>query len=166
MDPKPIKRSENIMKLSREHHFSLLFCWKIREGIKKKVAPWRIVQYVRYFWDENLQHHFKEEEEILFAPLPDDEMVIKAFEEHVAIKQGVEALYTSPEQELWEELAKFVDLLDKHVRYEERQLFPHLETVLTGPQLDIIGRQLNAAHASPLKDDYEDEFWKEKNASL
>lgn len=166
MDPRPIKRSENIMKLSREHHFSLLFCWKIREGVKKKIAPWRIVQYVRYFWDANLQPHFKEEEQILFAPLPDDAMVAKAVEEHAAIKQGIEAIYTSSEAEMWEELAKFADLLDKHVRYEERQLFPHIESVLTGAQLDDIGRQLNAAHTSPLKDDYEDEFWKEKSASL
>jgi len=30
MKTKPIKRNENIMKLSKEHHFSLLFCWKIR----------------------------------------------------------------------------------------------------------------------------------------
>ncbi len=165
MDPKPIKRSDNIMKLSREHHFSLLFCWKIREGIKKKTAPWRMIQYVRYFWGAHLQPHFKEEETILFAPLQ-DEMVWKAIEEHEAIQQGVDALNQLPEENTADALAKFADQLDKHVRYEERELFPHLERTLTEAQLEAIGRQLNALPADPLKDDYEDEFWKEKSASL
>lgn len=165
MDPKPISRSGSIMKLSREHHFSLLFCWKIREGVKKKVAPWRMLQYVRYFWDACLHPHFTEEEEVLFAPLR-DEMVLKAIEEHEAIQQSVEALHSTAEKNTAEALLKFADQVDKHVRYEERQLFPHLENTLTEAQLEDIGRQLNALPADPLKDDYEDEFWKERNPSL
>ncbi|HEX5026508.1 MAG TPA: hemerythrin domain-containing protein [Agriterribacter sp.] len=165
MNPKPIRRSENIIKLSREHHFSLLFCWKVREGLKKRTAPQRIVQYVQYFWSNHIQPHFLEEEEILFAPLQ-DEMVLKAMEEHAAIREGIEALTVLPPENITDELAKLADQLDKHVRYEERQLFPHLERTLTGPQLTDIGRQLNAQPADSLKDDYEDEFWKEKNASL
>ena len=100
------------------------------------------MQYVRYFWDANLQPHFKEEEEILFAPLSDDEMVVKAIEEHAAIKQGIEALNASPEQKLLDELTKFVDLLDKHVRYEERSCF-HMESVLTVHSLISAGNWCN-----------------------
>lgn len=165
MDTKPIKRSADIMKLSREHHFSLLFCWKIREGVKKKTAPWRIMQYVQYFWDEHLRPHFAEEEAILFAPLQ-DEMVLKAIAEHEVIKQRVEALKVLPDINAADEFMKFADELDKHVRYEERELFPYLEKNLTEAQLEAIGRRLNALPADPLQDDYEDEFWKEKNASL
>lgn len=165
MKPKPIRRSESIMKLSREHHFSLLFCWKIREGLKKRTAPQRMVRYAQYFWSNHIQPHFLEEEEILFAPLQ-DEMVLKAMEEHAAIREGIEALTVLPPENITDELAKLADQLDKHVRYEERQLFPHLESVLSDAQLESIGAQLNALPSAILKDDYQDEFWKEKNASL
>ena len=165
MKPKPIRRSESIMKLSREHHFSLLFCWKIREGLKKRTAPKRMVQYAQYFWSNHIQPHFLEEEEILFAPLQ-DEMVLKAMEEHAAIREGIEALTVLPPENITDELTKLADQLDKHVRYEERQLFPHLESVLSDAQLESIGAQLNAVPSPALKDDYPDEFWKEKNASL
>ncbi|WP_152268947.1 hemerythrin domain-containing protein [Agriterribacter humi] len=165
MKPKPIRRSESIMKLSREHHFSLLFCWKIREGLKKRTAPKRMVQYAQYFWSNHIQPHFLEEEEILFAPLQ-DEMVLKAMEEHAAIREGIEALTVLPPENITDELTKLADQLDKHVRYEERQLFPHLENVLSDAQLESIGAQLNALPSAALKDDYQDEFWREKNASL
>lgn len=165
MKPKPIRRSESIMKLSREHHFSLLFCWKIREGLKKRTAPKRMVQYAQYFWSNHIQPHFLEEEEILFAPLQ-DAMVLKAMEEHAAIREGIEALTVLPPENITDELTKLADQLDKHVRYEERQLFPHLENVLSDAQFESIGAQLNALPSAALKDDYQDEFWKEKNASL
>jgi iron-sulfur cluster repair protein YtfE (RIC family) len=165
MKPKPIRRSESIMKLSREDHFSLLFCWKIREGLKKRTAPKRMVQYAQYFWSNHIQPHFLEEEEILFAPLQ-DEMVLKAMEEHAAIREGIEALTVLPPENITDELTKLADQLDKHVRYEERQLFPHLENVLSDAQLESIGAQLNALPSAALKDDYQDEFWREKNASL
>lgn len=33
-----MKRNENLVPLSRDHHFGLLCCWKIRQGIKKEVS--------------------------------------------------------------------------------------------------------------------------------
>ena len=165
MSPTPIRRSESIMKLSREHHFSLLFCWKIREGLKKRTAPHRIVQYAQYFWSNHIEPHFREEEEILFAPLQ-DEMVLKAMEEHAAIREAIEALAVLPPQNIPDELAKLADQLDRHVRYEERQLFPHLENALNDAQLESISARLNSVSPTTLKDDYQDELWKERNASL
>lgn len=32
-----MKRNENLIPLSREHHYGLLCVWKIREGVKKKI---------------------------------------------------------------------------------------------------------------------------------
>lgn len=159
MEPKPIKRSDSIVKFSREHHFSLLFSWKIRQGIKKHVAVNRLVQYVRYFEQAYLRPHFREEEEILFSALQDDK-VRRAMDEHVWIYKRIEELYQRPDEKIVADLGTFVDKLDEHVRYEERELFPHLEQVLSESQLEVIGSKLNAAGAHPLKDEYEDEFWK------
>ncbi len=46
----PIKRSEFLIQLSRDHHFTLLFCWKIKEGLKKDI-PLILKDYVLFFWN-------------------------------------------------------------------------------------------------------------------
>lgn len=159
MEPRPIKRSGSIVKFSREHHFSLLFSWKIRQGVKKNISAQRMMQYLHYFENAYLRPHFLEEEEVLFAPMQDD-MVLRALQDHQWIYARIEELYQIPEDNVKEELTKFVDKLDEHVRYEERELFPHLEKTLSESQLEEIGRKLNTSETQPLKDEYEDEFWK------
>jgi hemerythrin-like domain-containing protein len=158
MNKKPIRRNENIVKLSKDHHFSLLFCWKIREGIKMKIPSGRIIKYVEYFKANFLLPHFKEEEKILFAALK-DRPVEKAIEQHKEINNLVSDLIKNKVLNPAKQLEKLVELLDDHVRYEERQLFPHIEKSLKQAQLEVIGKQLNEEHPSLLKDEYEDEFW-------
>lgn len=156
----PIKRNKHILHLSKDHHFTLLFSWKIRQGLKNGVDPDRIKKYVDYFWQRDMQSHFREEEEILFAPLHDDK-VKKALEEHRQIEQQVKAvLKESMASGMPEQLSVLADEVDEHVRYEERELFPHIEKTLTGRQLEQIGAQLE--NAPVLQDDYADEFWTKK----
>lgn len=161
MDKKPIKRNENILKLSKEHHFSLLFCWKIRQGLKAEIATSRIIKYVQYFKTHFLLPHFTEEEVFLFASL-DDKWVKKAIEQHKQINNLISKLSNNIEANSNEQLEKLASLVDDHVRYEERQLFPHMEKTLSDEQLEAIGKQLNDEHALPLKDEYKDEFWIKK----
>ena len=153
----PLNRSEHIKRLSREHHFSLLFCWKIRQGLKTNVAVERIRKYVQYFWQQHLQPHFKEEEKILFAPIK-DRQVERAMNEHKFIRQQIEDLPNYPEKKERKTLEKIADLVDEHVRYEERELFPHLERKLSEEQLENIGKLIQK-HSSSLQDQYEDQFW-------
>jgi hemerythrin-like domain-containing protein len=153
---KPVTRNEHIKKLSREHHFSLLFCWKIRQGLKMDVAMERIGKYVEYFWRHHLQPHFREEEHILFSPIRDNQ-VQRAINEHKAIRLRIESL-TDTKNNQRERLAKIADMVDEHVRYEERELFPHLERKLTKEQLENIGKLIQKHHQS-LQDQYQDQFW-------
>ena len=154
----PVKRDENIKRLSREHHFSLLFCWKIRKGLKADVATERIRKYVQYFWQQHLQPHFREEEKIFFAPIK-DRLVQRAINEHKYIKQQVEDLANYSGNNERKSLAKIADMLYEHVRYEERDLFPHLEKKLSKEQLENIGEQIEKHHQTSLRDLYEDQFW-------
>ena len=158
---KPISRNEHIKKLSREHHFSLLFCWKIRQGLKMKVAMERISKYVQYFWQQHLQPHFREEENIFFAPIK-DRLVQRAVNEHKYIKQQIEDLANYSGNNERKSLEKIADMVYEHVRYEERDLFPHLERKLSKEQLANIGEQIENHHSSPLQDHYEDQFWSAK----
>jgi len=147
-------------KISKDHHASLLFCWKLRQGIKYHVAVGRLVQYVQYFWANHFSTHFKEEEEFLFKPLK-DEVVQKAINDHQKIKTFIDQA-TIAETGNNDLLVQLVELVDQHVRYEERILFPHLEKKLSGEQLETIGKRINT---EPLMDNYQDNFWT-KSSSL
>ena len=152
------KRNEQIKRLSREHHFSLLFCWKIRQGLKNEVPDYRICQYVQYFWKQNLQLHFREEEKFFFVSLK-DRRVQRAINEHKLIKQEIEGLTNHSARKFRKRLAALADMVDDHVRYEEKILFPHLQRRLSREQFEIIGRQIQEENRSCPKDLFEDQFW-------
>ena len=150
-----MKRNENIIPLSHDHHFGLLCGWKIRQGLKKEIEIHRIQNYVEYFWKHNLEEHFREEEEILF-PFINDEFSEQVKSEHREIAHLVSEI---SENANVKNLSDFADLLEKHIRFEERTWFPHLENQLSENDLTKIGKALNEIHSDE-KDEYEDEFWK------
>lgn len=152
-----MKRHDSIVVFSREHHFGLLFCWKIKQGVKKQVPTERIQPYIKYFWENHLQRHFEEEETLLFTLLQDD-LMEQARSEHRHIRRLMETTISAkpvhPDQ-----LDILTDALDDHIRFEERVLFPFLERELPADQLATLGSRLQQLHQTPNKDDYSDEFW-------
>jgi len=157
-DGKPIKRDQNIQPLSREHHFGLLLCWKIRTGIKYGIATERIIRYLNYFWTGHLNQHFKAEEELLFRKV-NDPLCDRALQEHVQLKEMISSLvvHTSPDK--YALLDKFAVILAEHIRFEERVLFPYLEKAMTAAQLAEVGSRLSELHEEEFEDNYPDEFW-------
>lgn len=152
----PIKRNQHIVQLSKDHHFTLLFCWKIRQGIKMQIESERQKNYIRYFFKEHMEPHFQNEEKLLFNQTS-DEKVRKALDDHREIRNHIEKVLQSPNENSSGLLSMLADIVEAHVRYEERELFPHLENVLTDDQLQFIGEELSKEEIKP--DDYEDEFW-------
>jgi len=157
MKNNPIKRSPHIISLSHDHHSGLLFCWKIKEGLKKGADLFRIKQYINFFWDHHLKAHFEEEEALLFNRA-DDELCKQGKKEHLMLIRRLNEL-NHYENENRDEYALFAELLIKHIRFEERTLFPHLETILPLSVLNNVGEFLNLQHPLPFKDNYLDEFW-------
>ncbi|WP_185286663.1 hemerythrin domain-containing protein [Chryseobacterium indologenes] len=150
-----MKRNENIVLLSRDHHFGLLCSWKIRQGIRNKVKPDRIKNYIVYFWKNHLEEHFREEEQILF-PYLKDEYSSRIQSEHTQLKVLVSQIESLEDLNLFSD---FADLLDQHIRFEERHWFPHLEEKLSHETLSRIGKELSHIHTEET-DTYDDEFWK------
>jgi hemerythrin-like domain-containing protein len=151
-----MKRDINIIPLSRDHHYGLLFSWKVRQGLAKHVEPERIQRYVRHFWEHHLKEHFAEEERLLFRGRPDP-LCIEAIDQHHKIQGLVQAIQGSG---VWIETnyGLLADQLEQHIRFEERQVFPFLEQKLTKDELAAVGTALNH-HARPADDAYDDEFW-------
>lgn len=145
------------MPLSRDHHNGLLFSWKLREGMKQHLPASRMRPYVDYFWGAHLQEHFREEEDLLFSKLQDP-LCEEAMAQHAALRsQFTEVLESKDEGTT--QYAVLADLLQAHIRFEERELFPYLEKALPPAALEYAGKVLNDLHAKPWEDTYKDEFW-------
>lgn len=153
MSLKPIKRHPAIQPLSREHHQGLLLVFKIGKGLENKIAESRIHQYILWFYNKYLYDHFKAEENYLFPLLEKtDKDIIQALKEHHLIntwmlKEEVSRL----------DLIKFRQLLERHIRFEERRLFNRIQEHCSPKQLDKLAKQLKEENFCHL---YEDEFWK------
>jgi hypothetical protein len=160
---KPQKRAKSLVPLSREHHTGLLFCWKLRQGLKYDTPLDVLREYVRYFWDNVLQAHCLEEEWLLARLLPQDNEVLQRLqEEHRLLEKLISLIQEgSPmNKELFKVLEK--DLTD-HIRWEERELFPHLQTLVPAGELELAAQLLDHQHA-PREDAFTPEFWNPKAA--
>ena len=155
---KPIKRNENLVPVSREHHATLLFCWKLRNGVKAEINPERITKYVNWFYQNHIQHHFKTEEKLLFTDF-NDEMVQRALNEHQLILAKINEINVKAKENSYVLFNELADLVDGHTRFEERQLFPYLEETFSEDELEKIGEILHGDEHSAVEN-YEDEFWK------
>lgn len=150
---KPQKRHKALQPLSREHHHGLLLSWKIRAGIQKEIPLKRMQAYADWFFETHLIPHFELEEVHIFSILNEgNEFVEKALADHKRIKQ----LFAEPTKTT-ETLSTIEDELVKHIRFEERILFPEIQKVATEAQL----LQIEKIHQPvPFEDKLDDEFWK------
>ncbi|NCI46280.1 hemerythrin domain-containing protein [Sediminibacterium soli] len=160
MKPNPIKRSNELAPLSRDHHHGLLLCWKIRAGIKNSIAPERIAGYLVYCFDGELREHFRQEETLLFSLLPDEDDTKKeALKQHDFL-YSLEAAIAA-ESGGTDSLLQFADALEAHIRFEERQLFPYIEQTVAPLVLQTAGELINKAH-HPFNGEWADAFWIKK----
>lgn len=148
-----MKRTEALKPLSREHHHSLLLCWKIKTGISKGVKFERMKKYTDWFFDEHIQSHFQEEEKYIFPVLGNDHpMVKKALSQH----RRLERLFKD-DKDPERSLSLIEEELEKHVRFEERKLFNAIQEVATREDLQKIEDSHNA---QDFEENVDDEFWK------
>lgn len=149
-----------MVKFSQEHHFGLLLCWKIREGIKRNIEAKRIASYVLFFFDNDLQHHFAEEEENLFSKLNDDDVLKQqVLNEHRLIYEMIKKFRSTDATH--EQLNAFASLLDNHIRFEERTLFNHIQQKLSDDELKELLKQERNKN-DDLDKRWADCFWEKK----
>lgn len=149
---KPIKRHIALQPLSRQHHFGLLFSWKLRKGFHKEVSLERMTKFADWFYENEIKPHFKDEEKYLFPILDEDnELIQRAMKEHRRIRRLFKDT-KDPEKSLH----RLEEELDAHIRFEERILFNEIQQVATPEQLAKIEEIHSDLEKTP---DYEDPFW-------
>ncbi len=148
-----MKRHEALVQLSRDHHFGLLLCWKLKQGIAKDITVERMARYISLFFTHNLDPHFAEEEETVFKILGEKHPLIsEALTEHQILREMVARGFNDIP-----EIEGFRDLLEVHIRKEERQIFPEIERQASERQLQEL---LDLPHPALKEPDYDDQFWK------
>ncbi len=155
----PIKRTEELQPLSRQHHNGLLFCLLLHKGVAKLAEPEVMRDFVQHFWYKDLQHHFDMEERYLI-PLKDkyhqlENPLERMIQEHYELKSIINEISLNPTHQTIDELRK---KLDDHIRFEERVLFPLIEETISLPEREKIGKVLqNEKDANCMN--YSVKFW-------
>lgn len=156
----PIKRSAQLAALSREHHDSLLFCWKIRQGLGNGTDTVMLRNYILWYWRHYMKAHFLQEEKVLLPYIADQTLALQLQKEHDDIKELIIVLDNDPDSNLFSILALFVS---NHIRFEERYVFGYLENILSEDQLNTIAEKLTVTSHSGKEWAYP--FWSEKSKS-
>ena|SRR5690606_42106457 len=157
-----MKRNINLVELSRDHHHGLLLGWKVKQGLKNQTDLEEIKKYIVHFNEKALKPHFNEEETQLLIYLdPENDLRKRTENEHEEIIALAKQLHLSSAANA-DNMLTFADLLERHIRFEERELFPYMENSLSQKDLEEIGEKIAAIH-EPYIEDYSNEFWVKKN---
>ncbi len=124
-----MKRHPALEPFSRDHNDGLILARSLMTG--ETDAP-RLAQAA---WDGELRDHFKEEERLL-GPLLSETSLETLLREHREIEAMIESL---PEGS-----AALGEALEAHIRWEERVLFPEIETTATEEDFKRLDRESQA----------------------
>lgn len=129
----PLKRDPALIPLSREHHKGLLLAQLLKTDVPDyKGLPSDIpgkVAFAKTEYEQRLKAHFEREESWLL-PISQQfggvlaEMAERVAEEHQAIRTGIADLKTAADPGTLDALGR---LLERHIRFEEREWFRALQ---------------------------------------
>jgi len=145
----PIKRHKGLQNLSREHHFILLFAWKIRQGINKAVEPARIKNYIDWVHQKYLIPHIEfEKKYIVPLSVTHREKVEELFESIAKLLENISPDYA--------QFSLLEQNITEAVRFEERSLFNEIQEL---NEFHKIAESWNFIKPFKIWVDYEDQFW-------
>lgn len=128
-----MKRNATLQPLSREHHTALTLAKACERAAQSGTAEQvgAVCQRAIQAFANELEPHFQIEEQSLLPLLKNAEaqpLVRRTLADHLQLR----ALLKDLRQNDAAALDSFGKCLSAHVRFEERELFPALESVLTG----------------------------------
>jgi hemerythrin-like domain-containing protein len=153
-----MKRHQSIQPLSRQHHNGLLAVLLLRKGMVRNADMAVMQKFVLQLWEDELKEHFREEEEVLMPPVYDkiDEGLFQHMKnEHKRLQEMVGQLHS--QHQGTELLKQFADLLEAHIRFEERILFPAIEEVINPEIAALLTRHLKDNNQNCMN--FQPKFW-------
>ncbi len=139
-----MKRHQSLYKLSHDHHHGLVKARRLINLNSENENDFNsFAEDFLKFYKEDLVQHFREEEEILlpyFAKYvtENNELILETFKQHIKIRQTIfeidEKIKSKGIINL-NLLRQIGNLLDEHIRFEERILFPEIENHIPEKEL-------------------------------
>ncbi|WP_242393590.1 hemerythrin domain-containing protein [Anaeromyxobacter oryzisoli] len=143
-----MKRSRQLKPLSSEHHQALLVAFQLRNALDghpdsagaPKDLPGQVA-LARRFEEQVLRSHVRAEEDLLGRWLAQRD-TRRLASEHAELLRlvGIARDGAAPDQRA--ALHAFAELLERHVHWEERELFPYAEGHVDEATLATIGGEL------------------------
>ena len=137
-----MKRHASLIPLSHDHHMTLL----LAQVMKKDAPPFKGMstiprdkaEYIKTHYNTHLVAHFEKEEKKLFPFIKGrdrdiDVLIEELIKDHREIEKSIAAIDASPD--LVEHLSGLGDLLDQHIRKEERILFEKIPQLFSEEEL-------------------------------
>jgi len=147
-----IKRDKALHILSHDHHHGLILAQLIKKGSPQyknlpNTTEGKKDYSIKFYYDE-LVKHFEDEEKILFPVVngKDDEidnLIEEIITEHKKIKQLVSQLES--DEDVKNTLNELGNILESHIRKEERDLFMKIQAILTEQELTAVEEQLTGS---------------------
>jgi hypothetical protein len=142
-----VKRSAELTPLSHEHHQALF----VAMGLKRAEGPEAAAPFLDYH-EETGARHFEIEEAVLLPgwlaadPGAEAADAHRVLAEHLEIRTAAARIRDG--EPTAAELQELGALLERHVRFEERELFPRIEERLDDDSLARLGAAIVAAESA------------------
>ena len=138
-----MQRSDALAPLSRQHHQGLFAALKLKRADAASADEARAA-FLDY-WEREWREHFRLEEEVLLPAYArhgrhDHPAVIRVLVEHVDLRRRGQDLAASAAADPTE-LHELGERLERHIRHEERVLFPLIEDALPPDELTRVARE-------------------------
>jgi hypothetical protein len=137
-----MKRHPGLASFSRDHHHALMIAQRLRRATDETVSG--DARALLDHWEAE-QRHFGLEEELLLpayaehGPL-EHPAILRTLIDHMVIRRDVIRLLAAPTLELLHDLG--VRVAD-HIRFEEHQLFPLIQTTIPEHELQALGDRID-----------------------
>ena len=149
--PPPRPRDPSLLVLSRHHQSGLQIAVLIDRGLKGEPTGERVTELVGQVTrlaESELFEHFEVEETVLFPavrPVIDSgELLDTLVAGHRTMEELVRRLAAADYDERLSLLKSFGELLLRHIRMEERELFRQVQDLMDATQLEELGRKITA----------------------
>ena len=149
----PIERHEALTPFSLDHYTGLVQAQHLSKAAESDAVARRkaIAEFVDA-WDTEIAAHFADEERLL-AELAGDADRQRLLDEHQRLTNLAEQArglrrQSDPDAQV---VRRIGQTLDRHIRWEERELFVRLQDRLTDEQLAELGHQTESIEQSRLR---------------
>jgi iron-sulfur cluster repair protein YtfE (RIC family) len=151
-----MKRAAELRELSDDHHHGLVQARRLRRVASGETDdPAEAAKAFLEFWRKETSTHFRKEEEVLLPVLsrhggdPARGPLVEMLAQHARIRGLVMQLSdeVTDGDARPETLRSIGELLEAHIRLEERQAFPMIEETLTDDALREVADRLKVAEA-------------------